>query len=232
VCDGLEIGRALGRVLAGLEPVSDRLFDQSGFREMVCQSFRLGLRNLSELMLERVRDGGVQMRAAAFQEAGICGVPYQRVLEGVNRVWVLASAENQFRPHQLRKRIFQSLPRQSGDGVQQFVMEFATRDGADLCHLPDRRQPIKTRHQRRVQRCRDRQSRQRTFENILAIPFPQQSAFQHRLGQLLDEQRHAIGARKDLVRYLLRQRLASRHPLDQCRARASAKARERDRRYM
>ena len=90
MCDGLEIGRALGRVLAGLEPLSDRLFDQSGFREMVRQNFGLGLRNVGELLLEHVRNGGVQMRAAAFHEAGICGVPYQCVLEGVNRVWALA----------------------------------------------------------------------------------------------------------------------------------------------
>ena len=74
--------------------------------------------------------------APAFQEAGICGVPYQRVLEGINRVWNFAPAENQFRPHQLVKRLVQSLPRQPGDGVQQFVMKVATRDGTDLCHLP------------------------------------------------------------------------------------------------
>src|SRR5262245_2184615 len=133
VCDGLEIGRAQGRVLAGLEPVSDRRFSQSGFGQMVRQRFGLSLQDFREPLLERVRNGGVQMHAAASHEAGICGVPYQRVLEGVNRVWALAPAENQFRPRQLAKRLFQFLPRQSRDGVQQFVMELATRDGADLC---------------------------------------------------------------------------------------------------
>ena len=172
------------------------------------------------------------MPASAFQEAGICGVPYQRVLEGINRVRNLAPAKNQFRLHQLVKRLFQFLPRQPGDGVQQFVMEIATRDGADLCHLPHRCQPIKTRHQRRVQRCWDRQRRQRTLENIIAIPFLQQPAFQHRLGQFLNEQRHAIGASENLVHHLLRQCLAACHPLDQCRAVASAKACERDRHHV
>ena len=43
---------------------------------MVRQSFGLGLCNLGELLLERVRNGGVQMRAAAFQEAGVRRVPY------------------------------------------------------------------------------------------------------------------------------------------------------------
>src|SRR5262249_8021709 len=106
---------------------------------MVRQSFRLSLHDVRELLPERVRNGGVQMLAAAFHEAGICSVPYQRVLEGVNRVWTLAPAENQFRPRQLAKRLFQFFPRQSRDGVQQFVMELATSNGADLCHLPDRR---------------------------------------------------------------------------------------------
>src|SRR2546430_5516699 len=99
--------------------------------QMVRQGFGLSLHDFRKLLLERVRNGGVQMPASALQEAGICGVPYQRVLEGVNRVWNLAPAENQFRLHQLAKRIFQSLPRQPGDGVQQFIMELATRDGAD-----------------------------------------------------------------------------------------------------
>ena len=66
----------------------------------------------------------------------------------------------------------------------------------------------------------------------MAVPFLQQPAFEHRLGQFLNEQRHAIGASENLVHHLLRQRLAARHPLDQCRAVASAKARERDRRHV
>src|SRR5262249_37521783 len=110
---------------------------------MACQRLGLSLHDLRKLLLERIGDGGVQLAASAFHEAGICRVPYQRVLEGVNCMWALAPAENQFRPHQLAKRIFQSLPWHSGHGMEQFVMELATRDGADLCHLPDRRQPIK-----------------------------------------------------------------------------------------
>jgi hypothetical protein len=57
------------------------------------------------------------------------------VLEGVNRVWALAAAKNQFRPHQLPKRIVQPLLRHSGHGMQQLIVEVATGDGADLCHL-------------------------------------------------------------------------------------------------
>ena len=220
--NGLDIGRAQGRVLARLQPVSDRLFDQSGFREVVCQSFGLSLHDFRKLLLECVRNGRVQMPAPAYQEAGICSVPYQGVLEGINRVRNLAPPKNQFRPYQLAQRLFQLVPRQPRDGVQQFVVKIAARDGTDLCHLPHRCQPIKARHQRRLQRCWDRQSRQRTLENIMTVPFLQQPAFKHCFGQFLNEQRHAIGARKNLVHHLLRQCLAARYPLDQGRAVASA----------
>src|SRR5262249_62240163 len=39
--NGLKIGRTQSRVLAGLEPVSDRLLDQSGFGQMMRQGFGL-----------------------------------------------------------------------------------------------------------------------------------------------------------------------------------------------
>ena len=113
---------------------------------MARQRLGLSLHDLRKLLLERVGDGRVQRAASGFQEAGICGVTDQRVLEGIDRMWNLAPAENQFRLHQLPKRSFQSLPWHAGHGVQQLVMELATRDGADLCHLPHRYQPIKTRH--------------------------------------------------------------------------------------
>ena len=98
------------------------------------KSFGLSLHDFRELLLERVRNGGVQLRAPAFQEAGICGIPYQRVLEGIDRVWNFAPAEYQLRPHQLVKRLVQSLPRQPGDGIQQFVMR--TRDPRQRRSVP------------------------------------------------------------------------------------------------
>ena len=53
---------------------------------------------------------------------------------------------------------------------------------------------------------------------------------EHRLGQLLDEQRHAVGARHDLLEHLGRQRLAARDSFDHRRALAPAEAIERQRR--
>ena len=52
-------------------------------------------------------------------------------------------------------------------------------------------------------------------------------AFEHRLGQFLDEQRHAVGALDDLLEQRLRQRLAAGDVLDQRHALAPAEAVER-----
>ena len=43
---------------------------------------------------------------------------------------------------------------------------------------------------------------------------PQQARFQHRLRELLNEQRHAVGARHDLLDHLGRQRLGAGQLLD------------------
>jgi hypothetical protein len=63
----------------------------------------------------------------------------------------------------------------------------------------------------------------------MAIGFLQQSAFQYRFGQLLDEQRYAVGASENLVRHLLWQFLATGHSLHQSRAGAPVETREGDR---
>ena len=95
VGNGLDIGRAQGCVLTRLQPISDRLFEQSGFREVVRKRFGLRFHDFRKLLLKRVRDGRVQMPASADQEAGISGVAHQCVLEGVDRVRNLATPKNQ-----------------------------------------------------------------------------------------------------------------------------------------
>src|SRR5262245_19149895 len=67
VCDGLEVGRAQGGAPARRQPVTDRLFGQSGFGEMVRQSFRLVLRDFREPLLERIRKGALQTSSPALQ---------------------------------------------------------------------------------------------------------------------------------------------------------------------
>ncbi len=64
----------------------------------------------------------------------------------------------------------------------------------------------------------------------MPVLLAQQAAFDNGLGQLLEEQWHAVGAGEDLLEDLGRQRLAAGRPLDQGRAVAAAKAGERQHR--
>jgi len=56
----------------------------------------------------------------------------------------------------------------------------------------------------------------------------ERSTFQHGIRQFLDEERHPVGVRENVLHYLLGKRLAPGHPQDQRRAVASVKAGERD----
>ena len=86
VCDGLKVGGAHGGLLAGLQPIIRRLFEQSGFREMVRESFGLSLHDFREPLLEGVRDRGMQRCASALQQSRVGGVPHKRVLEGIGHL--------------------------------------------------------------------------------------------------------------------------------------------------
>src|SRR6266403_5305061 len=70
------------------------------------------------------------------------------------------------------------------------------------------------------------------LKHIMALLLLQNPTFEHRFGQFLDEQRHAVRASEDLVHPLRGQRLAAGDPLDDGRPVRSAKARESDRRDM
>ena len=83
-------------------------------------------------------DPGMQQLPFALEQRVVGRVLYQRVLEGVYRVWNSAPAEHQFRAHQLIERLVQSLLRQPGNGVDKFVVKFSSGDGADLGHIAHR----------------------------------------------------------------------------------------------
>ena len=80
--------------------------------------------------------------------------------------------------------------------------------GTGLGHFLDDRIAVEPRHQRILEGRRDRQRRQRTDQCVPVAIVAQQTRFEDRLGQLLDEQRDAVGAGNDLVHQFCRQRLA------------------------
>jgi hypothetical protein len=98
--------------------------------------------------------------------------------------------EHQFRADQFCQRALQSSGRLSGDIAEHFMTELTTENSADLCQLTPAVKPIETRHQRGLQRVRNRQSGARGIEC---------GGLQHRLCQLLDKQRDAVGPGNNLV---------------------------------
>ena len=98
--------------------------------------------------------------------------------------------------------------------------------------LGDRPEPVEPRDQRGMQGGRDRQGRQRARRQYRSDPVVAIAAFEHRLGQLLDEQRHAVGALDDLVDDLAGETGIAGEPLDQRRAVAPAEPVQRQRRHM
>ena len=74
-----------------------------------------------------------------------------------------------------------------------------------------------------------RERRQRPGQLVMVAGVGEQARLEHGLGQLLDEQRHAVGLGHDLRRDLVRQRLGADHPLDQGGALAPAEPGQRQR---
>jgi hypothetical protein len=84
--------------------------------------------------------------------------------------------------------------------LNQIVAEFAAKHRADLPDLlGERPEPIEARDQGGVQCGGDRQLRKRTCRQDRGDPVVRIAAFEHGLGQLFDEQWHAVGTLDDLV---------------------------------
>src|ERR1700751_1348854 len=120
---------------------------------MMRDGFGLTLHNFREAVLDDVRNHGMQPCASALEKSRIGRIPYERVLEGIDRPGDLTSAEYQLRSNQLRQWVLESLSGQPGNEAQELIGELATYDRPDLSHLPHRRQSIQPCHERRMQ-CR------------------------------------------------------------------------------
>jgi hypothetical protein len=136
------------------------------------------------------------------------------VLEDVARLGRGAAAEHQPGGEELVDRVLERRLRQPGHGGEELVRELAPDHGPDLRDLPDGRQAVEPGHQRVLQRRRDRERRQRADRDEPVGALPQEARFEHDLGQLLDEQRHALGLGEDLVQDRRRQLAARRHAVD------------------
>ena len=196
---------------------------------MVCQQLGPGFGRMRKALLEHLADAGVQLLALGAQQAAIGGILEQRVLELVGDLGHRAAAEQKLRLDQLGQRLLERHLAEGREGRQQLVAEHAPERRGQLGDLLHRRELVEARHQRIVQRGRDRQRRQRAGQHVAVARIDQQVRLQDRLGQLLDEQRHAVGPGDDLLDHLERQRLAAGDALDHGGRLTMAQPAERER---
>ena len=173
--------------------------------------------DLRVLLLEDRGDAGVQLLPATAQQAAVGRLLDQCVLEAVGRLRRRAAPEHQLGIDQLLQGLLQIALAQWRHRGQQRIGELAPDRRTDLRHLLDRSEAVEARHQRVVQGRGNRERRQRVLLGV-----GDQPRFQHGLGQLLEEQRHAVGPRDDLVADLGRQCPTADQPLDHGRALAAA----------
>src|SRR5262245_56269004 len=150
------------------------------------------------------------------------------MLELVDHVRRQAAPVDELRVHELREGVLQRRIGDTRDRRQQLAGEGPAERRGHLRDFLYRRQAVQARHQRLVQRRRDRERRERPGEGVLVALVLEYARLQRRLRQLLDEERHAIGSRDGPLEDFIRQRLAAGYRLDQGGAFAAGQASECD----
>ncbi|MGY3123840.1 hypothetical protein ACVWXQ_007777 [Bradyrhizobium sp. S3.14.4] len=187
------------------------------------QQLRFALGLLRIHLGEHLRDPRMQLAPLTVQQAVVRGVLDHHVLEGVERAGRMAAAHDQPGLLQMIERGLDLLRRRIGDRVQRRVGELATDGGADLRDALERSHPVQPRHQRVGEGRRDRELPPWARQHVAPVPLGQEVGFENGLGQLFQEQRHAVGLDDDLLDHLLG-KLAARDALDQRRAQLPAQA--------
>ena len=215
MCDQFLHGEPAQIALCGFLPIRDSPLILPRALELLRDHFRRRFDDVGETLLQHQRDRGMKLLPPRPQHGRIGGVLDERVLEGIGRVRRRTAQKNQFRFGQADQRVLQHRVRQAGDGGQDSIGKIASDGRADLQHLARGTEPVDPRHQRGLQRRRNRQVLCRLIEHVVIAGFVQSLALEHRLGQLFDEQRHAVGALDDLIEQSGRQFLSAGYMIDQ-----------------
>ena len=225
--DRLAVRGSLGRTPPGPLPIVDGFADETRLRAVLREQLRMRLLQLREGSFEDALDPRVDLSALATQQAAVGGILEQRVLESVGGKRRLTPLHDHRRRGELLERVAQLLlVLERRDRCQQLVGKLPPEDGSDPRDLLGRRsEPVEPRHERGVQ-CRgdgERRPCYRFAGGSTAGP-ARVGRFQHRLRQLLDEQRHALRALDDLVHDAARQPFLAGDPFDQRRSFAPVEA--------
>ena len=103
-------------------------------------------------------------------------------------------------------------------GCQQLVGELAAYGRADLGQLLGRGEAVEARQKQVVQRRRDRQRGEGTFQFVAIAGVDQQAGLEHLLGQFLDEERDAVRPLQNLRADFRRKRFGAGQTIDHRRS--------------
>ena len=201
--DGLDVGRALRRLTARERPVAHRPRRLCGFGEVEGEDFRLDLAAAAGLRFERQRNAAVQPLARVAQQRIAHHVLHQGVLEMMAGAGQSRLGEQQPGALQIGQAAIDDARALGHDRTQQRIGEFAADDGADLRHGLGKQRTVEARR-KRIAQGHGHQGR-RTAGDL---------GFQDRLGELLHEQRHAVGLVEDVPDHRRRQAALRIQPLD------------------
>ena len=172
------------------------------------QQFGLGLADLGKAHLQHLSNALMVLLPRAPQQGLIGRVLDQGMLEEVRRLGRQTLLIQELRLHQLLQPLSQGPLVPWRDGLQQLVGKLAPQRRPELCQAFHRGQAVQPRHQRVVQRGRNRQRGEEPGQLIALGLLLEQAGLQHHLRQLFDKQRHPIGLGHDLLDDLRGQGLA------------------------
>src|SRR5262245_52684943 len=140
--DGLGVCRTTEREISSLEPIIHGGIHKTGFREVLRHDFRLARHDVGKPLLEYACNLAVQLLSTALEQALIGRIPYQRVLETVNRFGRLATAKHELSVLELGECVLQIGLGASSHRAQQGIGEIASDGGADLTNFLHRRETV------------------------------------------------------------------------------------------
>ena len=230
--DSLAVGPSRLRKPTRLDPIADCLGRKPGLSKMVGDDFRLAFGHRREPLEQHFGDARMQLPPPALEQRDVGGILHQRVLERVGRVRRRSAPGDKAGGRQLLERRVELDRGQDRHRADQLVGELPSDRGADLRHILDRTKPVEASHQRGLQRRRYGERRQRSVEHVAVRRLTQQPALEQRACQLLDEQRHAIRAGKNLFDDGVGQSLVPSDAGNDAGAVATAKAAQGQHRHM
>ena len=216
MADGFRVGRAAHRQLARLEPALERL------RVLLAGEVVMGdlfaLRDVAGLtsILHRSGDAQVDLLALAPEQRVVGRVADQRVLERVAGLDAEAAPVDEAGLHQLAQLALERVDGVRGDRGEQLERERAADHRGELGDFLGGAQARQPRRQRVAERRRQ------------LAPVTRLTALEHRPGQLLDEQRHAVGLGDDVLLDAGGERRVAGQQLDQLLGVLAAERAERD----